>query len=1002
MPTDPCKGVTCGDGRCVPVDGSPACLCASGFSAQGLTCVAIPREDPCASNPCASLSNSLCQVRSGSVSCVCPSTRVEVNGSCVVRTACLPNPCTQPRRTTCEVVGAAANCRCDPGYAPESDGCAAVPVWNCAAQHVDGDSAEPDECPVLAKPLPIDSDEARTILPAGDHDWLELRITPRHAFTVTANATSIPLLLEVFDRAGLTLLASDNRGLLHAEVTFVAPAGQHVMVRVRSVRGSAFGNYQVRYREVGIDDYVNTTADAITLVAGAAAFAGSVQYAGDVDVVWLETPRLTAMRLSFLEGGSPDVQLEVARVDGGTRVLNPGESIVVTTPTTERLSLTARGRTSRSRGDYQLNLKSLGPDDHSDEPVFGTPLASDNVPVSGTMDRANDIDSFRVEQLVGRIYRARWPAPRSTWPWLYVSVLLPGGAESYNSHGATGLVWQADQSLPATVRMSNAYSIAVEDLGFDDHSDTVTAATPVTVNMPVAGRLELLTDVDTFAFTGVANHVFQVSAAPTTTGIGTPSLRVRLLDSVGTVLSEEARVAGALSIANGTYNAQVLQQSYFALNDLQRYTVTVRDLGAEDHGDTAASGTPLPLGTSVSAVVGYLHDVDVFTFSAVAGQIYAVSLTNSSVRVEIRDASNRLVTSSRSSVTSFLASSSGTFSIAASGDYSSNTLAYTVAVTDRGVDDHANTVTGATALALGSSLSGDIQYQDDLDVFSVTPVAGHHHRAKCTGTTEPCVVVVLDAVGTLLNAAYGNGTTSFQTPVGATAVFVRVSSTSESARYSILTVDLGADDFGDTKADGASLVVDAAATSGVLGIATDVDAFLISANAGDIINVSCTAVTGSPCSIKIFNPQGGEIVSSPSYASRSTGFLAATAGVYLLELRDITSATTAATYRVRAVRTSDDFTAPTPLSRGTRINGSINYVGDTDVFSFAATQGMAVTLNISAGGRLRVTSPTGRLEALVYSNFAETFSPTETGPYLLTVVPSASYNEVTAYTLSVQ
>lgn len=1115
-PADPCGTVTCGQGRCALVDGQPACLCAAGFVAQGLTCVSIPPADLCASNPCASLTNSLCQVNAGAVSCVCPSSRVEVGGSCVLRTACQPNPCTQPRRTTCELTGGAASCRCDPGFAPEGNGCSASPVWNCAAQHLDGDPAEPDECPTLAKSLNIDSDEARTLLPAGDHDWFSLGITPGHLFTVTAVAAGVPLLVEVFDAAGVTLLASDNRGLPQAEVTFVAPQGQMVMVRVRSVRATAIGAYTIRYHELGLDDYANTTAEAITLVPGAGAFAGSVQYAGDLDVVWLEVPPLTAVRLSLADGGFPadDLQLEVARVDGGVRVLNPGEATTISVPSVELLSLTARGRNPRSEGDFQLTMDELGPDDHSDEPAFGTPLATDDVAVSGRIERAQDVDSFRVEQLADRLYRLRWAAQNFTPS---PSVLLPGGqvVGGGYSYGATGLVWKADQSRPAFVRIASSYSsgstvsysVAVEDLGFDDHSDTVTAATPATVGTAIGGRLELPTDVDTFSFTGTAGHIFQVAATPTGTVSGT--LRVRVLDSAGTVLSEADGLAGALLATTGNYRAQVLRGGYSSNTDLLRYsltvtdqgaddhagtsagataltvgtpiagsvqyptdidafaftalaghvysvactrgtgscawqvkdasgvvvasnnyssgisflaatggrwvvevgagssyspalgpyTLTVTDLGLEDHGGTIATPTALTLGTAVTGSIGFAQDIDVFSFTTIAGHIYAATASNSSVQAQVRDANNAVIASSYGSTVSFVAPTSGTFYVLLTS-YSTS-LAYTLSVVDRGVDDHSNTAAGATPLALGTALSGELQYQNDLDYFSLAVLAGHHHRVTCTGTSGSCTVSLVDANGNFLATGYSPTGVTWKPPANVTTVLVRVSGSGE-FRYSLLASDLGADDHGDGLGDATALVLDAPATAGALETPTDVDAFTVTASAGQIIAVNCVVTAGSACALIITSPVGGSVAQTSSSVSTRTGFLAGSAGTYLISVRGNGYGTVTGAYTLAASRGTDDFTTTTPLTRGTPTSGSIDYVGDTDVFSLTLTQGVAAILNITSGSRVNVTSPTGQYVANAYGGYSTTLNPLITGTYLFTVQTDSYYGALSGYTLTVQ
>ncbi len=1115
---DPCLGVSCGAGRCAVVGESAACLCNQGFVSVGLSCAATAAFDPCASNPCANLSNALCQVNAGQVSCVCPTSRVEVNGSCVLRTACLPNPCQKVHRTTCEVVGGVSSCRCDPGFAPEGDGCSAAPVWTCATQHVDGDSAEADECPTLAKQLSIDLEEQRTIFPAGDHDWFELGVTPGHLFSVTAHSTSVQLLIEVFDVTGVALLASDNRGGTSAEVTFVAPPNQSVTMRVRGVRASETGGYFVRYRDLGVDDYANTEAAAITLVPGANPFAGSLQYAGDLDVVRLEMPSRTAIRLSVADGG-PDLQIEVARPDGGVRVLTPGEVTSITTPGVELLTVTARARNRRTQGEFSLSFEDLGLDDHADEAAFGTPISANNQPVPGRFERQEDMDCFSVAQLPDRIYRARWVgtnfAPR-------VSVVNPGGQvlTSTSYYSATGLVWQATQSLPAAVRLQNgyssslaSYSFAVEDLGPDDHSNTVSNATAAAYGVPVVGRLELPDDVDTFSFTGTVGRIIQVTAA-LTAGTQNQSIHLRVLSPQGTVLAEGDNTVGAQLAAAGLYKVQVERRGSSYADDLVGYTLTVtdqgvddhagtstgataltlgtpvagtlqyeadvdafaftgladhvyqvsctrgsgacsvtvkdavgqvvvnsnsttpiflalfgqrfvvevsnsyssstvvgafsltvNDLGLEDHGGTITTATPVTVGTAMPGSLGFANDVDAFSFTAVAGNIYATNLTPAgNVRVEVRDPSNNLVASSSySSVLSFRTPTAGTYFILLS-NYSAS-AGYSLTVTDRGVDDHPNTAAGATALTLGTSQSGEIQYQGDVDFFSVPVVAGRHHLVTCTGAgNNSCSVTVQTTSGTTL-ASSSSASVAFKPPAGVSTVNIRISPSSsfEALRYQLVVTDLGADDHGDVRADATALVINAAATAGAIETGTDTDAFTITAAAGEIVTLDCVVTSGSACVMAITSPAGSTIASTSSAVTTRTGFLASGAGSYLVTVRSNSySSGNTGSYTLAAARGSDDFTATTPFTRGTPRTGSIDYVGDTDVFSMVLTQGVAVQIQLSSDSRAQLTGPSGAYVTVVYGGSARSYVPTTTGTFLFSVSSDSYYGTLSSYTLTVQ
>ncbi len=1105
---DPCAEVSCGEGRCALVGGAAECLCNEGFVAVGLSCQARPPVDLCASNPCANLTNSLCKVNEGRVSCVCPASRVEVNGSCVLRTACTPNPCTSAHRTTCEIAGGVASCICEPGYAPEGNGCGAAPVWRCSAQHPDGDSAEPDECPTLAKGLTIEVDESRTLFPTGDHDWFEVGVTEGHLFSFTATAVSIPLLVEVYTHDGITLLASDNRGATTAEVFFVAPGPESLMVRVRAVRATDYGNYSVAYRELGVDDYANDTASAITLVPGPNPFSGSVQYSGDQDVVWLELPGGTAIRLSTPDAGAPDVAIEISRPDGGSRILSPGESTTISTPALESLVLMARGRTPRTMGAFSVSFADLGADDHSDEGAFGTPIPTDNSLVQGLFERAQDMDTFSVGQLTGRLYRARWQGNLYS---VQLSVALASGTVIVPSYSSTGVVWEADQSKPAAVRMSSSYgtgtyAIAVEDLGFDDHSDILSVATPLTHGMPVAGRLELSDDIDTFSFTGSTGRILQVEAVATTTGSSPPTLGIRVTNSVGTVVAEGTGSVGLLVSSTGVFKAQVFRSGYSSTSDLVPYTVTVTDqgtddhggtsssataltlgtaatgsvqyatdvdvfslttqanhlygvnctrpsgtctfvvfdqngqqvgsssysgsqlsflaavsgrftvevgagstysptlgpytltvsdLGLEDHGATIATATPLTIGTPIAGNIAFTQDLDVFSFSTQQGHIYAATITgNSSARAEVRDANNALVASSYSSSISFVAAGAGPYYLSLS---SYSVGLYTLVVNDRGTDDHSNTSSGATVLTVGTQTNGEIQYQADSDFFTVAVAAGHHHLVSCSGSGS-CTITVTSPTGSTIASGYSSASVPFKPPAGVASVFIQISG-SDGLRYGLTVTDLGADDHGDGRADGTALVVDGATLSGVIETNADIDAFLVTAGAGDIVSLNCVSTAGLACNLSVVAPSGSTVVSGyNNVASLRTGFLASVAGVYVVSMRGAAGST----YTLSAVRSSDDFTTTTAFTRGTPRTGSLDFVGDTDVFTITLTSGMPVVMSITAGARASITSPSGGYVPSLYGGYSSNYTPTATGTYTFTVSSDTYGGSLVNYSLSVQ
>jgi hypothetical protein len=63
-------------------------------------------------------------------------------------------------------------------------------------------------------------------------------------------------------------------------------------------------------------------------------------------------------------------------------------------------------------------------------------------------------------------------------------------------------------------------------------------------------------------------------------------------------------------------------------------------------------------------------------------------------------------------------------------------------------DDHANGTNGATAIQVGQSAAGKLDYRDDVDLFSFTAQAGQLYQIDVAlGTLDGSVVALLDADG---------------------------------------------------------------------------------------------------------------------------------------------------------------------------------------------------------------------------------------------------------------
>jgi hypothetical protein len=997
---DPCAGVACGAGRCVVVDATAACWCDAGYEPQGLSCRPAPPVDLCSTNPCANLSQSLCLVSGATVRCACPDSRVEFQGSCVLRTPCLPTPCTVARRTTCEVVDGGARCLCDPGFAPEGDGCAAAPVWRCADQHAEGDEAEPDECPPLAKPLVAEVPALRSLSPAGDHDWLRLPVTPGRLYTFTAEAAApeSALLVDVYDEAGVTLLASDNRGASRAAVTFPSRSARVLHVRVRALRATDEVDYTAQFVVAGIDDYVDTPDEAATVVPGGAPFAGQVQYAGDRDVLWLELPARTAVRLALADGGVPDVVLEVSRPGGGARVLNSGEVISLTTPDIERLVLTARGQTPYSLGGFSLATAPQRPDDHSDEPAFGTVLPADVLPRDGLLEDTLDVDSFTVTQAVDRIYRLRW-----TYPYgnnLNVSTIdAERRVLGYSTLARKAYLWKATGDRPATVRVSSGwpygnpqpYTIAVEDVGLDDHADTLARPTATSFETPIGGRLELTTDVDTFSFVAPAGRIVRASA---TNLAGSPGLtRVNVFDALGDLVGSGEGAATVLVATAGVHAVQVSRESTEFATTVLAYKLLVGDLGSDDHSGTPGGASPLTLGTPTTGVVQYEADVDAFAFTAVANHVYEVRCFRTGIgrcTLALKDptgATQATGTIGGSSTLNALATVPGRWVVEVTGGAPPWTELgpYALTVTDVGAEDHGSTVVTATAVGVDTPVTATLGYDADVDVFSFPVVAGRVYAP--TPTSGAPYLEVRDTTGTIAAAFYRGEALGFVAPSTTTLYLFASPAGAPLGAYSFTIVDRGPDDHANQPAGATSLTL-GVTTVARLQYRDDVDAFTVPVTPGHLYRCACGVGSGNRCHLVVM-AAGVGLPYSP-WSTSDEQIIKAAGSVSALELL-VSSDTESEQYDVTVTDLGPDDhgdaranATALPLD-GSVVAGQLETSTDVDVFTIAAAAGEVVLLTCTpvAGPSCIVRVRDERDTLVIQSDLTSPFAPLRTG-YLAT------------------
>ena len=946
-PLDACASSPCGPGVCSAVNGQAFCLCNPGFMLQGNTCVSVSVET-CSPNPCSG--GKTCSLVGGAAQCACPPDLVDHDGQCVSPLCATANCGAVPHQTVCTVVNGATTCSCEAGYTPTLNGCSVMPVFDCNAQHSgsSGDTSEPDECPTLANPLTPGLVQQHTFAPAGDVDWFSVRASPGHVVEVTVNDLVGASVLDVFKSDGLTGLASNHTGT-SPSVRLVVPAtgADLIYVRVSSFDPSGFGVYEVNTRDLGVDDLPDSIA-AASLLAANATFTGEVQYQGDLDVVRLATTAGDAWRFELTSSTPVDVEV---LADDGTRVQTLTGSSTVATVVADgaRLSLRARGRFTNSVGVFSVTTVALGPDDHGDDAAHATPVTATGLAASANWERTGDVDVLSLQATAGHAYALSCGSTRGC----RIAVTTSSGQVLANNAASSTANALFTPSTGGTVYLqftpytagSGAWTWTLTDTSIDDVGDTAATAAPITVGGTRSAALQTSSDHDFFSFTSTAGRGYRATCSSTSSYVCAMTVR----DGAGALLGSTSYGYGSPTTVSFTTSTATTVSIDVSGSGSGAYTLELVDLGADDHGNTAATATAVQLGVATAGNIQLSGDVDVFSFSATTGSLYLAQCATSAsylCAMTVRDGSGLTVASSSygtATSAAFNALTTGTYTVEVRSQYSGYTGAYTVTVSSAGADDFGDTAATAGAITVGSTVNGNTQYAYDKDVMSFTAVTSHIYVATCTTSVSYlCALTVRNASGTsVATASYGTSTTTtFVAVAGGTYTVEMNPASSTTGAWVFRVTDGGTDDFGDlptTAGTGAIGVT----VNGNTQFTGDKDVVGFTTTPNRLYTVACTSVGSYGCTMIVRDAAQATVISTSYGTTVTTGFKATSAGPYTVEVRNYYSYTgtwTLALTDAGADDHGDTAAAGTSVTAGgTAVAGNIQVQGDKDVFVFNAT-----------------------------------------------------------------
>ncbi len=756
--TQPNRGV------CTEQSGVAVCGCNSGFRDQGGTCVV---NDACSPNPCTMPNRGVCSDVNGAAVCGCNAGFNEQNGACVPNDVCDPNPCTELNRNVCLAgADAGASCGCNAGYQEGANGCELIPAPTCATQHATGDSYEPDECPALAKPIVSGVPQSHTFEPAGDVDWVTFT-ADAGAVLLAEESGPINALLSLYEADGVTAVATNQVNRVHRKL---ANAGVYYL-QVRGPTAATTGATTIAVT-LSADDHADSrSANPATLMPGSSV-TGAFNFPGDTDC--LAVPVQANHIYVFEETTTADVYLTVFTATGTFISTTDSESLRFETSTAETLFLCTRAYTSSNLASWTLRVTDHGVDDYADSraeaSVTLVPVAAPGATVTGAFQYPGDSECVVVPVQQNRIYTFA----ETTGTDVYLTVYTATG--TFISRTDSELLRFETSATETLFLCTSAYTssnlanwaLTVTDLGVDDHADS-RADNPVTLTptASLSGAFQYPGDPDCVAVPVQADRIYTFAETTPT------DVYLTVYTATGTFISRTD--SESLRFETSTAETLFLCTSAYTSSNLASWTLTVTDVGVDDHADSR-DGNPatLAVGSSVSGAFDYAGDTDCLAVSVQAMHTYTFEeTTTTDVVLFVLTSTATFISSTDSEALHFKAPNTETLFFCTRASTSSSLASWALRATDNGLDDHGDTRAAATSvLVAGPVVNGALQFSGDVDYFSFTVFGPLALRAVTTGSNV--AIRVENSSGTSVASSTGPGTLTFSVPAAGT-YFVRIS-----------------------------------------------------------------------------------------------------------------------------------------------------------------------------------------------------------------------------------
>jgi RHS repeat-associated protein len=504
----------------------------------------------------------------------------------------------------------------------------------------------------------------------------------------------------------------------------------------------------------------------------------------------------------------------------------------------------------------------------------------------------------------------------------------------------------------------------------------------------VAGDILTSGQLDTYTFAAAVGNTFEVSVGPTdstsnyrskVTVLGPDSSQVGAA-STGFGLTSANVVYNVPSGGAGTYTVEVQTDVAGALGT---YDLDLVVVPATQAADSDGDGGAITSGQTKAGTINHYGDLDVYTFSAVAGNTFQLAvgpdITASNYRpdmtvygptgAQVATANDGFGDASANITYSVPTGGDGTYTVVVQSDNATTLGTYDLDLVVVPATQAADSNGDGGIITSGQTKAGAINHYGDLDVYTFSAAAGNTFQLAVgpditSSNYRPDMTVYGPTGAQVANANDGfvdaSANITYSVPTGGDGTYtvvVQSDNVSTLGTYDLDLVIVPATQAPDSNGDG-GVITSGQTKSGAINHYGDLDVYTFSAAAGNTVQLAVgpdiTSSNYRP-DMTLYGPNGAQITNAnDGFGDTSANITYAVPtggdGTYTLVVQS-DNVSALGTYDLDlviapATQAPDSNGDGGVIASGQTKAGAINHYGDLDVYTFAAAAGNTVQLAV--------------------------------------------------------